>query len=589
MLEFNAMVNEDESKSKRGLKLCAIVAVIGIPYVCCAILFGLFATMKKAETHVSSSVASVGLSFNPTMKSTFLQSSSSKTGKVVSLGPDGKIYNGGGTTIYKNLLSTSLRCPKYLDLDVVFDSSLVMFYSNSASKVSTINIIKLSKDTISTELTKSITSDIFFNELATLSKANGIFVGISQCFTANCASPAVVAGRVSQYLTSITFGTPKEYTKGFTTGPCITRLSDNLFAIAYFSPYLPNGPNTINTLFGIVDPVTLDVTMSSANPFVDNSNFTVSIDIIGMTASSYLLISYESGKELKASLATVPTFLNKDITKSATVSQPVSLKDSAVNFKVATTRLDSNTAVVVYADGNNNNRVICVLVLIDPVTSTVSFGSTYELTSGTALATFQVYSYMDLDVQPIAPPDGSSATSFVVLFSDISNGGRMAATILGVNRAGDVIRQSADYILTGPNSNSNKFYAWGALAAASNGLMSIMTSVTDYNCSSSANTVFSLMEQRPRPFGVTVRDSSPSDSLSVTASGAVSGLSGLTVGAAYYSNTKGDLVSSGMYYGSTPVPGSYDGYITSTDESMILSADALVGFASAPDTLVLVK
>ncbi len=45
----------------------------------------------------------------------------------------------------------------------------------------------------------------------------------------------------------------------------------------------------------------------------------------------------------------------------------------------------------------------------------------------------KVYGLMDLDVQPLAPPDGSSATSVVVLYSDVSNGGRMIATVIGVS------------------------------------------------------------------------------------------------------------------------------------------------------------
>jgi hypothetical protein len=168
---------------------------------------------------------------------------------VVSLGVDGKIYNGGGTTIYKNILSASVRCPKYLDLDIVFDSSLVMFYSNSETKTSTLNIVSLNKDTASIKYT--IPSDIFLNELATLSQSNGIFVGVSQCFTASCAPPAIVAGRVSQYLSSITLGEPTKYATGFLSGPLITRLSENMFAVSYYSPYKTNGPNTVNSIYGM--------------------------------------------------------------------------------------------------------------------------------------------------------------------------------------------------------------------------------------------------------------------------------------------------------------------------------------------------
>ncbi len=59
-----------------------------------------------------------------------------------------------------------------------------------------------------------------------------------------------------------------------------------------------------------------------------------------------------------------------------------------------------------------------------------------------------------------------------------------------MNAAGDLVRQSADYVMTDANPNLDKYYSWGALAAASNGLMAMVTSVTDNsNCSVSAKYV----------------------------------------------------------------------------------------------------
>jgi hypothetical protein len=143
----------------------------------------------------------------------------------------------------------------------------------------------------------------------------------------------------------------------------------------------------------VVDPVTLGVAISPSIAFMNNANFTANYAVVGMTANSYLLLSYNTGNPLMVTRATIPTFSNTNDMKAPTVSAPVSLMSAIVNFKPVITRLADNTAVVVYADANNNNRVVSVLVRIDPVTYAVTFGSSYAVTSGPGLQCLGVWQF----------------------------------------------------------------------------------------------------------------------------------------------------------------------------------------------------
>ena len=96
------------------------------------------------------------------------------------------------------------------------------------------------------------------------------------------------------------------------------------------------------------------------------------------------------------------------------------------------------------------------------------------------------------------------------------------------------------------------------------------------------STEFSLLESLPSPFGVSTGGS-------IVVSGTVSGFSGLVTGKAYYTNTMGQLVSGGVYYGSAATAWSSPIYVTSPDGKMLISSDSLVGVAIATDTILILK
>jgi hypothetical protein len=100
------------------------------------------------------------------------------------------------------------------------------------------------------------------------------------------------------------------------------------------------------------------------------------------------------------------------------------------------------------------------------------------------------------------------------------------------------------------------------------------------------------MEIKPRPVGVlTGSASAASSSSNLALTGKASGFSNLTAGYMYYTNTKGELVTDGKYYGRSPGTSSisadeYD-YVSTTTGSSMVTLDSQVGLAISSDTVLL--
>ena len=57
--------------------------------------------------------------------------STSSVGLAVSLSADGKSVIGAGTSVYKESLVLNPPCPKYLNIDTLYDSSFLYTYVES--------------------------------------------------------------------------------------------------------------------------------------------------------------------------------------------------------------------------------------------------------------------------------------------------------------------------------------------------------------------------------------------------------------------------------------------------------------------------
>eukprot|EP01041_Mallomonas_annulata_P005001 gene5001-10007_t len=586
-MDYGMMLSSDNSNGadvkRRRAAFCFFISWAAIPYIGIAILFGLYATEIRNKSYGTTHVytGSVGISFPTTIKSTLLQSTSVPKGTVVSLSTSGKLQQGGGTTIYNDIIKIDAKCPKYLDIDAVYDSTFLMFYSNSKTKQTTLNVAQASSSKNSGTIKATTTTSAFIYQLSTLSQSSGLFVGLTQKDFTSEGLPAILAGKVSQDASSITLGTQKQYSDGYSLNPLMSRLTTNSFAVSYFTPYVYNEPIYVSTFYGTVDASTLAVTLSPAIHYIDDSNFTAHHDIVGIRSNVYLVINFFSNKPITATVMKIPSATSGSLV-APSIGLKATLKGSAPVYVTASTRLDDNTAVITFVDSTSNNNIVCALVSVDnSINPKVTFGSLIQATSGTALQTFKIYNYMDLDIQSL------SEDSFALLFSDVANGGRMTTAVMEITASGDIARKTPDFVLSTPNPDIDNYYSWGAMTSTSTGELALLYSRTNYNCSQSATTSLSLMELKGRPLGISTQASASSEDISITASGAVSGLSGLTVGSSYYTNSNGDLIDSGLPFGQTPLPGSIYDYVSSIDGKMLLSADSYIGYAVSSDTILL--
>lgn len=146
----------------------------------------------------------------------------------------GHIAVGAGTSVYKNVYKADGSCPKYLDLDIVYDSTYVMSSTDAGSGVTTVTTMLASDARTISTLTTS-TPPVSVYQTTTLAQNTGLIVGIGQDMSLDEALDTVTAATVAS-TGVITYGESVRYGSGdYSMDPMITRLSDTSFAISYYN------------------------------------------------------------------------------------------------------------------------------------------------------------------------------------------------------------------------------------------------------------------------------------------------------------------------------------------------------------------
>ena len=159
-------------------------------------------------------------------------------GTALSLTSSGLFQAGAGTTVYKNILPLNVKCPKYIDLDSVYDDAYIFFHGYANTRTSVFDIITVNTANFTGQASQSVSVPYFLYEVATLSQSQGIFVSISQDFDGTLLDAIVVAGKVAANKTAISIGKPSPYQKlaaDYSVDPRISRLSETTFAVTYFT------------------------------------------------------------------------------------------------------------------------------------------------------------------------------------------------------------------------------------------------------------------------------------------------------------------------------------------------------------------
>ena len=188
----------------------------------------------------------------------------------------------------------------------------------------------------------------------------------------------------------------------------------------------------------MVDPISLNVTVSDASRYSNNTYFSVSHEVVGLNANTYLLLYFDadtgSGPLTVRPVSLVPSSsgvggLRKVFGVEST------LQSSALKDNMYATRINNSTAAVVFLNAKAGNVLTFVLLELNSFgkSAVVSFGSSINLGTGTTLTeVLDGYTYMDIDIEPMAATNASNVESFVVLYSDVSNNGKMTSAYIEV-------------------------------------------------------------------------------------------------------------------------------------------------------------
>ena len=156
---------------------------------------------------------------------------------------NGEVRVGGGTTIYRDVADIAPTCPKYIDLDAIFESYFISSYSDKGgSETSTLQLIHMdavNKVEVVYEATRA--ADVY--EVTTLSQSGGTFVAVEQDMSSEDDSAFVFAGRVLADGSKFSLGQQEQYSDDmFSLNPVITRLTDTSFAMSYYASAADGSP-----------------------------------------------------------------------------------------------------------------------------------------------------------------------------------------------------------------------------------------------------------------------------------------------------------------------------------------------------------
>jgi hypothetical protein len=167
---------------------------------------------------------------------------------AVSIGNDGTVQAGAGTSIYTNIVDMNVDCPSDVNAVSVFGNMYIVSSYNNFTSSTTFQLIQVEDQTPNTgKVLSTRTLNYNIHEMVTLSESAGTFVMITEDITNNKPNAYVFVGKVDPTSNEISFLKSETYADGeFSVSPSITRLSDSSFAISYYG----SNPASLLTRYG---------------------------------------------------------------------------------------------------------------------------------------------------------------------------------------------------------------------------------------------------------------------------------------------------------------------------------------------------
>jgi hypothetical protein len=574
--------------------IIALWIVVFLSWAAIAVLFYLYSVVANN----SQTTSQLTVHFN-----TAASSSAIVAKKAVSFDTSGNAVMGAGRSVFKNL-SPPLQasCPKYIDVDAVFDDSFIVSYQNAADLSTTLKVIKMDSSGNVASVTSTATTAQFY-QVATLNQASGLFVGISQTYVTN--STFLTAGTISQANQSASIGDSVLYgcPAYGSVNPHISRISDTSFAISFFCAYNAHYDSYISTQYGTVDPVTKIIKLSDRVDLADSAivNVTTSVkhNIVGLSDTSYFVMY-----ALVPAIQLTTILMKVDpMTMVVTKSDNYTMTDVFMSYVpfIDVARIDSSTAMVAYVDDSTGGGISLVLVhaTTDDLLA-VRYGARLAVTTGaTQTGKYSTYTYngqlyvsylaMDFSLTSVGSTTDASQSSAVLLYSDVSNDAKWTMAMVDVTPSRGIVTSAPQIVLNKDSTVGIDAQNYGlsfeaATSAASSSSVALFTTISDGLCTSVSTSSFSVLEVRA-PLGGVSTAASSSSTTPVQIGGVISGLKGLTPGAVYYSDAHGNLIQGNIPYGRSAGISALSSYVET--DSVIVTLDSLVGVATSTSSIAL--
>lgn len=563
-------------------------------------------------------------------------SPATQTGVPLSFNSEGKLVEGGGTSYYLNTLNTKLEenCPKFTSLATLYHGNVLLSSysigsSSSSSLSTTTSKSKLQTYVTSSEKTQSVSSMTSIKSSLTLDNldilqvlsvpsvssdtvsVDGIFVTLSTSDSTDevLTNGFLTVGRIikdQNYNIDYSVDKSLSYSEDKTVSPSLIYLTTNKILLSYYKiiKKTRNNQKGIRNLqedeeeavfcikFGEISSTDFSLTLSNefeifTLPYTSSNSIKFSYSLTKFS-SSYLSLSYYDQSKLQI-ISNFIKFSEENL-QILNYSDESSIKIDQITLQspLQSTFIQANSLLLTFSSKNMIQSQ--VVYFLENGTSEIS------LLFGSFLSISSYFPNQNINYNQFSLFSLSGQGDFIILFPDSSSSETISFLgELGLNNqlrrlAPNVDLSGSTYSLTSPSSlsissyNKNS-YSTASIASISSTYLSSRTAILSFlsntDCTIESEAKFSVLDRLSGVVGLTTTFFKDGKStIGVSVSGIVSKIEKkLESGKKYYSNSRGELISSEDFYGRTSE------VIYDKESNSVLLEENVVGIATSDSEL----
>ncbi len=343
-------------------------------------------------------------------------------------------------------------------------------------------------------------------------------------------------GGDKRWSAKFTFGKTLQYMNGLTISPQLAILSPNSVALVYYHTMAKG--TFIETLVAQMNGAGADCEFVVWDQIEFSENH-MSMQVMAFSPTVYVIChpnataSDESGT---SALACTPLSINTE--RKLVVGRSEYLDYVRMDYFFDMGLISANKGVVAFTDeriGNGIRAVVLELISHDDRTYSLDFGSTVIINTGHASGPLPsgLWTYINLEVL--------RENMFVVVYTDLSNDGRVSCIIAEMNEASTLMLTTPEFVVSLKNPNLNNYY-WTDVSIVSPSMFFIVDSATGPDFPQGGASV-TIGELKNGVLGVVHKKTSGNRyDVLVSGQAKVTVTERLVPGFTYYSSTKGQLI-----------------------------------------------